>query len=555
MIKTYGSIYLNEKSNYWIITEAKPHICIKLKAVFSQLPKGQGVPFKFPNTPQSCSDLKWFLQRYPLDISKSDFKLLNKGDKAYTTRINEIEAILLPGYFPAGDGSINLKPGLSARKYQLQANEFTKQVKRYLLGDDLGLGKTLSATLLFFHKGALPAVVVCQTHLSYHWQQQIEKFTDFKSHVIKTTKPYDLPLDCQIFIFTYSKLSGWVDIFNTGIFKYVIFDEAQELRRKESDKYKAANTLSLQAEYAIGLTATPLYITVEDVYNVLNVIKQDCLGDWDDFLREWGKIVRDSKALGSYLRDNHLLYRRTRADVGMEMPQVNTIVHTVDYDHKAVDAEMTLLKQLAIKITTPGIDYRESGEAALELDWRMRQITGISKAKYVAEYVRMLLENNEPVVLVGWHRAVYEIWDTELAEFNPAYYTGSETPKGKNNSKEKFVNGETNLLIMSLRSGTGLDGLQYRCSHIVKGELDHSPKVHDQLIGRIDRPGQKNKVTCTYLVSDDGSDPVFIDRLALRASQSHGIMDPMLDMPEQHSDDSRIKQMAQRVLERTAFKH
>ena len=196
--------------------------------------------------------------------------------------------------------------------------------------------------------------------------------------------------------------------------------------------------------------------------------------------------------------------------------------------------------------------FMERGEAARELDMLARYTTGISKAREVAQYVRILLENGEPVVLAGWHRDVYDIWLKELEGFNPVMYTGSETGTQKEKAKEAFLNCETNLFIISLRSGAGLDGLQKRCKTIVIGELDWSPKVHDQLIGRVDRDGQDEQVTAIFLVSDSGSDPVIINLLGLKASQSHGIVDPLLAPAQQFSDDSRIKELAKAYLSKAS---
>jgi hypothetical protein len=71
---------------------------------------------------------------------------------------------------------------------------------------------------------------------------------------------------------------------------------------------------------------------------------------------------------------------------------------------------------------------------------------------------------------------------------------------------------------MSLRSGAGLDGLQKRCSTMVFGELDWSPGVHHQCIGRLDREGQEQPVTAMFLVCDDGSDPPMMEVLGLKAA-------------------------------------
>jgi SNF2 family DNA or RNA helicase len=60
----------------------------------------------------------------------------------------------------------------------------------------------------------------------------------------------------------------------------------------------------------------------------------------------------------------------------------------------------------------------------------------------------------------------------------------------------------------------------------VFGELDWSPGVHEQCIGRVHRDGQTEKVVAYYLVSDRGSDPVVADVLGLKRAQIEGVRDP-----------------------------
>ena len=83
---------------------------------------------------------------------------------------------------------------------------------------------------------------------------------------------------------------------------------------------------------------------------------------------------------------------------------------------------------------------------------------------------------------------------------------------------------------------------------MVFAELDWSPAVMNQVVGRIDRYGSENQVTAYYLVSDEGSDPVIVDLLALKSSQQHGIINPLLEVAAQHTDESRIKLLAQQYL-------
>lgn len=549
--KTYGHIVFNKDVGNWHIVDAQPHVCIKLKAVFPKIAKWERLPFKFIDSPESCHDLQWFMERYPLEISENDLLRLKREKKKHISHVNEMEAIILPDYKPV---DVELKEGYKAREYQIKGKDIFMKCRRLLIGDEVGLGKTLIGIISFLEKGTLPAIVSVQTHLQKQWKDEIEKFTNLKVHLIIGTTPYSLP-DADVYIIKYSCLAGWTNFFQQGFFKLAVFDEAQELRHSGTGKSNGALALSQSVRYCLALTATPIYNYGDEIFNVLNAINPDCLGYRDDFLREWGgggyerKIsIKDPVALGTYLRENFLFLRRTRVEVGRELPVVNTIIHTVGYDEKEVHQADDLARKLAIKVTTG--TFLERGSASRELDMLMRQITGVSKAREVAAYVRILLENNEPVLLAGWHRSVYDILLSELAEFNPVLYTGSESPAEKEKSKQAFINGETNLMIISLRSGIGLDGLQHKCKTVVFGELDFSPQVHHQVIGRLDREFQKEQVTAIYLVSDYGSDPVIIDLLGLKSSQSHNIIDPLLAVPNQHSDESRIKLMAQRYLEK-----
>ena len=90
------------------------------------------------------------------------------------------------------------------------------------------------------------------------------------------------------------------------------------------------------------------------------------------------------------------------------------------------------------------------------------------------------------------------------------------------------------------------------------GELDFSPQVHSQLFGRSNRDrkdGTKNNVTGIFLVSDCGSDPLIINMLGIKSSQSHGIIDPLDNsISEKYSDDSRLKLLAQKYLDKHHIK-
>jgi SNF2 family DNA or RNA helicase len=312
--------------------------------------------------------------------------------------------------------------------------------------------------------------------------------------------------------------------------------------------------LSRHAALRLGLTATPVYNYGDEIHSVFGFIQPDLLGDRYEFSREWcGNSIRvqDPDGLGSYLRDTGYFLRRTEDDetVNASMPPANVIDWEVDYDDAAAADEQAITRALALTVMKGS--FVESGRAARELDLKMRQLTGIAKARSVAAYVKLLLRDTPRVLLAGWHREVYDIWRQEFEGLNPVLYTGSETAAGKARSVEAFTTGDSRVMMISLRSGVGLDGLQFHCRDVVFGELDWSPQVHHQIIGRLRRPGQAEQVTAHYLHTNEGSDPVLLETLGIKSDQSRGINDPGVAPRQRFTDDSRIKRLAEYVLAST----
>ncbi|MEG1347344.1 MAG: SNF2-related protein [Hafnia sp.] len=547
----------SNKTNVWMITDIQPHVAIKLKSLFPKISKEQTNNFVFENNGNNCADLDWFRDRFPLTMSEDDAARLRLGRFEYEQQLEHIEKILLPDYTPPPFSG--LKPGCSVRNYQAQAVQVLMLRGSLLLGDKMGLGKTFSAMAAMLQPGTLPAAVVVKTHLQIQWKEAIESFTDLKVHCINKASPYENMLNgtqelpkADVYIFKYSQLSGWSDIFATGFFKFAIYDEIQELRRgDESAKGRGAYVLSNHTKYRLGLSGTPLVNYGIEIHNIMKAIDDTVLGDRISFMREWGgddkKSVREPDALGAFLREQQVFLRRTRRDIGQEAPPINRIFETVSTDTKAMNSIREIARQLAIK-TVSG-SFTQRGSAARELDLLARMTTGVAKAKSVAAYVKLLLDDGIPVVLAGWHREVYEIWLRELKDYNPMMFTGSESASQKRKNAKAFMDGKSNLLIMSLRSGDGLNGLQYRCSFVVFGELDWSAQFHDQMIARLDREHQPDQVTAIFLNSSDGSDPPMIDLLARKSDQARGIIDPNEAPKATFTDLSRVKALAQQFLD------
>lgn len=518
-MRTHGTLKLVD--GFWQL-RCEPHVAMMAKRVFPRIPKGQHGTFHLSNTPDVCRDLEWFSQRYPLAIEHAGE--LAASAEAHRQHIAALDQILTGQHQPRA-----FSLALPLRGYQAAACELYLRQKALLVGDEVGLGKTAVAIGSFCDPATLPAAVVTLAHLPGQWVREIATFAPgLKTHVLKKTTLYDLGTP-DVVLLNYHKLAAWAQALGEYC-KSVVYDEVQELRKSNSGKAQAARHLSESVPYRLGLSATPIYNYGGEIRNVVNVLSPGALGTSDEFYCEWCEgsgdkaRLRNPEAFGSWLRENHLMLRRTRADVGRELPAVQRITQRVDTDTRVLDEVADAASELAKIVLTSGGQPFAKLRAAEELSSLLRQSTGIAKAPYVAAFVRLLVESGESVVLFGWHRAVYQIWLERLADYNPVLYTGSETPSQKAKNVAEFIEGRSRVIIISLRAGAGLNGLQTRSSIAVIGELDWSPGVHEQNIGRLQRDGQKAGVLAYFLLAEDGSDPAMAEVLGLKTEQIEGII-------------------------------
>jgi SNF2 domain-containing protein len=558
----------------WILATS-PHVALRAKRIFPKIAPHQQGWLKLSDTTENARELEWFLRRYPHDVSKSDAARLRKRARQHREK-ETLVARMLAGIYRPADFPMALPP----RPYQSLAAELWRANLGLLLADEMGTGKSVAAIAGICDPQLRPALVACMAHLPKQWLRFFRRFAPhLKVHILRKGSPYDLrgrfhilrKDDCSlsmvrgrgehknalpdVIISSYSKLVGWAGTLSELI-RSVIWDECQELRHHDTGKHNAACCIADAARWRIGLSGTPIYNYGIEMWNVLRCISPDTLGTKEEFRTEWcqfGDEVKDPRAFGSYLQTQGVLLRRTRADIGRELPKCSSIVHCIEADADTLERETSTCEDLALVILAGTESWKgQKMHAAGQFDMLLRQATGLAKAPYVAEFVRMLLETEEKVVLYGWHRAVYDEWLKRLIQFRPVLYTGSETSGRKEYSKTQFLRRDAEaarVMMISLRSGAGLDGLQEVCSTAVFGELDWSPGVHEQCTMRIDRDGQTRPVFAYYLLSETGSDPIVADICGLKRRQLEGIRDPGAELIERLTvDPQHVKKLAEAYL-------
>ena len=489
-------------NNHWVL-DGDPLTLFRAKNCIIRSKKGTDGRVWIPATPECSRDLMWFRQRYPLDVRPE----ARMRSLTYEQMNNERIArrILASDYQPK---PVEFAPGEAARPHQLTAAELWKAGSGLLLADGLGVGKTASVIAALTDSAVRPMAIVLPPALEIQWVTSIKRFLPaLTTHCVKSSDPYDLRLlwrcpgcaqvrdyaysqrcpKCRyrlpsnpeeraipdVVLCSYNRLRGWPDMLGE-VCKTVVWEEGHALRRQDSDKWRAANVLANKVQNRIALSATPIFNYGGELWNVMECVSPGWLGPKDEFRANWCGFgsgekeppLLDAEAMRNYLVSNGKMLRRTAKDVGVRVGECTRIIQPVqsstDAFRKATDRAGELAR---ILLSEERLARGKAMQARGEFDTMMRQATGVAKAPWVAAFVEMIAEQEIPVVVFAWSRAVYDILNSHLAKFNPVMYTGTESKIQKNASLEKFVKGESMVFLMSMASGEGLDGLQKRCLH------------------------------------------------------------------------------------------
>ena len=522
----YGTLSYNRRSKCWTI-KGEPCVTEMATRLFPGSERRRGEA-RFTANRRMIGDVNWLMMRYPLEIAPRDRELWKKAlAQAREHVLLRAQAEKLPCRSTPPEGTFEGE----LREFQKEGLSFLLANPRTLLADEMGLGKTVQALACLAATKEFPALVVVPPHLLRNWQTEITRFLRIEGKaarvcVLTGLKPYQPP-EADVYVIHYLLLRGWKQVLPQMRFRMVIFDEIQELRHGGTEKYSAASLLAEGCERVIGLSGTPIYNKGSEIWNVVNILDYHCLGDWESFTRAWcdgygNHLVRDPALLGDHLRREGLILRRTKEEVLTELPPKRRLVQEIDSDDKVYRELMRPVMDKLGSLLALHPDAKERAMLEEQVGRGERQATGVAKAPFVAAFVRALEDSGEKVLLFAHHHAVMDIYRKELAAYHPVFITGRESTGQKEEAVARFMEGRTNLCVISLRAASGLN-LQ-RASCVVFGELDWSPAVHSQAEDRAHRMGQKDSILCYYLVAPQGSDRDMQDALGLKVSQFVALM-------------------------------
>ena len=459
--------------------------------------------------------------------------------------------------FPGFDKllSLQMAKGLISYEYQVQSAKKVLNAfrGRAMLCDEVGLGKTIEAGIILLEyilRGLVRKVLILTPpSLTTQWKEEMEsKFDldfvlhddpDFKNGGVDSWHLYDKVIAS---VHT-AKLQRNAEEISKITYDMLIVDEAHYLRNRNTLVWKFVN--SLKKKYMLMLTATPIQNSLEELYNIITILKPGQLRTVSEFKRtfmERGERLKPKNT--TRLREllSGVMVRNTRALTHVRLPQRNASTIRI----QLTDDERELYDGLTDFVKQSYLDAKEKGSRTSQFTLRILQEeagsssfcvlptlekmianksaqgNGLTKFRDLAANIRdnakakammQVIEAHQDKVIVftKFTRTLEHICDT-LDEHGVPFskFTGGMSIAEKDRAIENFA--EENQVLVSTEIGGEGRNLQF-CNAIVNYDLPWNPQRIEQRIGRIHRVGQEREVYIFNFAAEDTIESYMLDVL------------------------------------------
>lgn len=400
--------------------------------------------------------------------------------------------------------------GLGGELYPFQraAVSYVARVRRCIIADEMGTGKTVEALATLQYVGAFPALVISPASLKFYWKQEVSHWLPTRSVAILDGQPSKLPA-VDLLIVNYAVLHKYLSQLEKKRFKALVCDEAHYLKNHQAKRTKAVNMISKRIPYRLLLTGTPVLNRPQELVSPLTILGK-IWKDWGGpsaFLEKycpsnWGYYdgAANLEELNQSLREKCYL-RRTKHQLLPELPpkQKSRIWFELDDYHSYSELELETVAWAQHQNDDAVWNERNhSNTNVLQRLSLLRKETARRKLSAVCAWVRDFLKSGEKLVLFAYHQ---EIVQAVAETFSAVSITGKTPVKKRAALVNQFQEDATmKLLVLSMGVG-GAGWTLHAACNVAFAEMDWTPGAHDQAEDRLHRIGQKNAVTAWYLLA------------------------------------------------------
>ncbi|EXX84910.1 ATP-dependent helicase [Paenibacillus darwinianus] len=397
---------------------------------------------------------------------------------------------------------------------------------RAILADEVGLGKTIEAGLVlkeYLVRGLVRKVLILvPASLVLQWVRELN--TKFGIAATAQRKHYSWQNDIVVASIDTAKREQHRDYLLNCDYDMLIIDEAHKLKNKKTTNYQFVQ--QLRKKYCLLLTATPVQNDLDELYNLITLLKPGQLGGQSEFAANFvvdKRLPKNEDQLQKAL--SGVMIRNRRGDGGISFTKriVRNVTVELSQEEKALyDAVTAFVRERyeesggdlmsALSLVTLQREVCSSRDAVFltlvnlfkktaedspvrakiwELVNVIKQIQSNSKGEKALELIRGM--NDEKVIVFTEYRASQEY----LLQFFKQHgihavpYRGGMN-RGKKDWMMDLFRGRAQVLIATEAGGEGIN-LQF-CHQMINFDLPWNPMRVEQRIGRVHRLGQEHDV-------------------------------------------------------------
>lgn len=412
------------------------------------------------------------------------------------------------------------------------------------LADDMGLGKTLQTLAVLvavqeqlgfttkttnfdlfqnettIEREPLKTLIVLPSSLVFNWYNEAIKFTPHFSkmqYIGNDRKLLQHRLESTDLIFTsYSIVHRDISILEKYNFRYLILDESQYIKNKNSKIFKAINKIN--TAHKMALSGTPIENSLDDLWSQMQFINPDILGSYTFFAENFKIPIEKKQDENSLSELKNLIQpyilRRTKEQVLKDLPELTEQIYYCNMDpeqEKLYEKEKSKARNFLLKTDGSGPDKISIINTLMKLRQlsnhpkMIDQESEIDSGKYIAvtNYLENLVKGKQKTIIFSsfvTNLNFYSDW-CKANKIDFCEITG-ETPAHKREQQVKLFQEKENPLLFFISLKAGGVGLNItKASYVLFLDPWWNPFAEKQGVGRAHRIGQLNKVNVIRFIS------------------------------------------------------
>ena len=413
------------------------------------------------------------------------------------------------------------------RNYQKEGFQFISKRLQHevgvVLADDMGLGKTVQTLAIIdsirkVNKNKTASIVVAPASVIYVWKNEAKKFLpDLKVEVLvgnkaQRKKTFSKLDELDLVVASYGTIRSDIAELTDVKFSLCILDEAHSIKNPRAKVTQAVK--SLQAQYRLALSGTPIENKVTDIWSLMDFLNPGYLG----FQRDFENRYNNKSLQGLSEKVSPLLLRRTKKKVLKELPAKTDEILYCDLLPKQSLLYQNELSQSRQKVAESNqrmqifaaltrlrqicCDSRLHLKDKLPEDWNLNEVS--AKLNSLVELVENLKSEGHSVLVFSQFTSMLDLIEEKLKNEISLFRIDGTTPVTKRPQIiEKFDAEESaSAFLLSLKAaGTGLT--LTKASYVVLFDPWWNPAIEAQAVDRAYRIGQKNTVFAYRLIAKD----------------------------------------------------